>query len=340
MGKYLDSAGVTTLWAKIKSLFAKKQEGIFYVEGAGTSAKWTGTNERITSYYDGLTIAYKIKESGIVGTTLNINNLGEANVRKIVMGLDSNTAYSLTANSVIILVYTTINNVGYWVYSDIDHDTKYTAGSTNVSIKLFLVGCAHQADYERTYSHDSAYVGTDGCLYSDYTKVSVEGHTHTANEISGAVTTRDIFCIDLLTDLTLRELNLEGGQVALGDSLLTMVYGDFQDIYGDDVNGILISLNNGATEAFIALVNNDTDELIAQSGYGAIYNDQYTSYPILNDLNELYNYHLEVFTFTDYEELQNIFSEAGYDNIQHARNNLTYLCTIRLSEDKTKWIVE
>lgn len=57
-------------------------------------------------------------------------------------------------------------------------NTKNTAGSTNSSSKLFLIGATSQAANPQTYSHDTAYVGTDGCLYSNSTKVSVEGHTH------------------------------------------------------------------------------------------------------------------------------------------------------------------
>lgn len=50
-------------------------------------------------------------------------------------------------------------------------DTKNTAGSTNSSSKLFLVGATSQAANPQTYSHDTAYVGTDGHLYSDSKQV-------------------------------------------------------------------------------------------------------------------------------------------------------------------------
>lgn len=46
-------------------------------------------------------------------------------------------------------------------------DTKNTAGSTNTSSKIFLVGATSQAANPQTYSHDTAYVGTDGHLYSN-----------------------------------------------------------------------------------------------------------------------------------------------------------------------------
>ncbi len=52
-----------------------------------------------------------------------------------------------------------------------DNDTKNTAGSTDSSSKLFLIGATSQAANPQTYSHDTAYVGTDGCLYSNSKKV-------------------------------------------------------------------------------------------------------------------------------------------------------------------------
>lgn len=52
-----------------------------------------------------------------------------------------------------------------------DTDTKNTTGSTNTSSKIFLVGATSQAANPQTYSHDTAYVGTDGYLYSNSEKV-------------------------------------------------------------------------------------------------------------------------------------------------------------------------
>lgn len=57
---------------------------------------------------------------------------------------------------------------------DNDHDTKNTAGSTDTSSKIFLIGATSQAANPQTYSHDTAYVGTDGCLYSGSKKVCTE----------------------------------------------------------------------------------------------------------------------------------------------------------------------
>ena len=57
-------------------------------------------------------------------------------------------------------------------------NTTNTTGASNTSSKIFLIGATSQSPAVQTYSHDTAYVGTDGCLYSNNTKVSVEGHTH------------------------------------------------------------------------------------------------------------------------------------------------------------------
>ena len=46
-------------------------------------------------------------------------------------------------------------------------DTKNTAGANNTSSKIFLVGATSQGTNPTTYTHDTAYVGSDGHLYSD-----------------------------------------------------------------------------------------------------------------------------------------------------------------------------
>ena len=65
-------------------------------------------------------------------------------------------------------------------------DTKNTAGSTDTSNKIYLIGAPSQAANPQTFSQDTVYVGTDGCLYSDSKKVSVEGHNHSEASSSAA----------------------------------------------------------------------------------------------------------------------------------------------------------
>jgi hypothetical protein len=61
-----------------------------------------------------------------------------------------------------------------------DTDTKNTAGATNSASKLFLVGAPTQTASSVTYSNSLCYA-TDGYLYSNDTKVSVEGHNHNSS---------------------------------------------------------------------------------------------------------------------------------------------------------------
>lgn len=56
-------------------------------------------------------------------------------------------------------------------------DTKNTAGSTDSSSKLYLIGATSQAANPQTYSHDTAYVGTNGKLYSGGKVVYASGDT-------------------------------------------------------------------------------------------------------------------------------------------------------------------
>ena len=83
----------------------------------------------------------------------------------------------------------TINGTGTDIYVPNDTNTKNTAGSTNSSKKLYLVGAESQAANPQTYSHDTAYVGTDGCLYSGGEKVLTEHPDITISESTPKTTT-------------------------------------------------------------------------------------------------------------------------------------------------------
>lgn len=73
-----------------------------------------------------------------------------------------------------------------------DTNTKNTAGASNTSSKIYLIGATAQSANPTTYSHDTAYVDADGCLYSNSTKVSIEGHTHTVDSTLSSTSTNPI----------------------------------------------------------------------------------------------------------------------------------------------------
>lgn len=75
------------------------------------------------------------------------------------------------------------------IYLTPDVEILNTAGSNDTSSKIFLVGTTSQTSGSnalQTYSHDTAYVGTDGCLYSGGDKVLTSHQTY--NSFTGKPT--------------------------------------------------------------------------------------------------------------------------------------------------------
>ena len=120
--------------------------GVFYIEGTGSTAgTWLGSHAGITSYYKGLTIAYKIPVKGADTTTLNINSLGA----KIIRRNDSALTTHVPVNSVIVLVY----DGTYFRWSDYDANSyayvrQYITDSTNEEYPLLF---RHETSTTSTY---------------------------------------------------------------------------------------------------------------------------------------------------------------------------------------------
>ena len=232
----------------------------YYMNGAGN---WTiPTNTTYTTFTTGVnglatatgsgknTTAYFLNGSGTWTTPANTTY---ANFTSAAAGLvkasgsSNTTAYVLTGNhawtsaKLTDTTYTTftsaaaglvkasgssntsayyLNGAGNWTTPT---DTKNTAGSTDSSSKLFLIGATAQAANPQTYSHDTVYVGTDGCLYSNSQKVfTVAGGT-----INGTVSVDN--------ELSANSATL-GNLVVTGDATFT-----------NDLRGNLIGTVNGST---------------------------------------------------------------------------------------------
>ena len=108
------------------------QSNVYYVDGSSstTAGTWLGTNPSITSYFTGLTIAYKVAVAGVSGgTTLNINNLGAIAIKRN----DGNLTTHVPVNSVIILTY----DGTYWRWADYSSNSvsqTITTANTNYPI--------------------------------------------------------------------------------------------------------------------------------------------------------------------------------------------------------------
>lgn len=151
--------------------------GVFYIAGTGSTAgKWLGSHSGITSYYTGLTIAYKIPVKGADTTTININNLGAKTIKRN----DSNLTTHVPVNSVILLVY----DGTYFRWSDYDANSyayvrQYLTNSNNTEYPLLF-------RYD-TEAPSSTYV-TKYTRYDSAITVNPSTNTITATTFKGTAT--------------------------------------------------------------------------------------------------------------------------------------------------------
>lgn len=166
---------------------ADKKAGVYYIEGTGdTAGVWLGTNDEITEYYSGLTVAYKPSVAGASELTLNINNLGAV---PVVRNVSSAVTTHYGVDSIVMLTYTVDDGTAYWKIADYDSDTK-TRSSNKSGTKMYIIGAQTQSTSgQTTYSNSKCYIGTDNCLYSNGSKVAlssdVTGKADIATTLSG-----------------------------------------------------------------------------------------------------------------------------------------------------------
>lgn len=164
---------------------ADKSEGTFFVEGSGTTdstnkvSTWTGSSDRITEYYDGLAIRYKIGVAGQSTTTLNINGLGEKTVYRF--GTTKLTT-QFPVGSVINLIYHTDLNDGCWMCNDYDANTNtyQRVYETNKNIEYPITTRYNVTDGETYYAEYGRY--TNGVTINPST------NTITATAFKGKLT--------------------------------------------------------------------------------------------------------------------------------------------------------
>ena len=255
---------------------ADKTQGVYYIEGTGSTAgTWLGSHSGITEYYPGLTILYKIPIAGASTTKLNINNLGTVNVVKNVSTAIS-TSYAV--NSIVNLIYTLDGTTAYWKIADYDSNTKNSAGTSNkADTKLFLAGGTSQnSSGVTTYSNANVYIGTDNCLYSNGEKVA------TSSEVTAAVdaiplatgTTNGLMSANTYRSLqsTTNLVAMIGGMYSLG-SFYSKTVGDLQSALNFWLETYAIYANTSAVfvagEDWVDAWNSgDTSTALNSSGGG------------------------------------------------------------------------
>ena len=144
---------------------------------AGTAQKvvtFTTTANKWTLGIGAVICVYFTNTNTASNPTLNVNNTGAVPISyNNTVITTSNLGYGGTAKRTITYVYD--GQQFRFVSWDYDANTKNTAGATDSSSKLFLVGATAQTANPQTYTHDTAYVGTDGHLYSNSQLVLNQG---------------------------------------------------------------------------------------------------------------------------------------------------------------------
>ena len=120
--------------------------------GTNDNANKVAVNTGGTTTY--LTIPYAIYSTHLIG--------GVQGSIPYQSAADTTTFLAAPTTNGYVLKYNTTDKKPYWAA---DSDTKNTAGSTNSTSKLFLIGATSQETNPQTYSNSSVYT-TNGALYA------------------------------------------------------------------------------------------------------------------------------------------------------------------------------
>lgn len=194
-------------------------------------------------------------------------------------------------------------------------DTKNTAGSTDTSSKIFLIGATSQAANPQTYSHDTAYVGTDGQLYSGGNKVLTQHQTIKQDGVSGATANRFGVCSTnagtaaKTVSITSGTFNLESGaQVSVKFSNANSANNPTLNVNSTGTKNIFVNGSQITTGSEKSLLKgtvsfvydgtqwhligggatvSDADHLMCKDGSGNIINTQTMLQNILGDIGTI-----------------------------------------------------
>ena len=179
---------VTDIRLANKNEISNANERVYLVIGntTGTAGTWTGTNERITSYFDGLVVNYKIGvEGGSSTTTLNINGLGAKTVYRL--GTSKVTTH-YAVGTMVLLSY----NASKGAFYSADYDANSYAyvrqykTTTDAEYPMLMA-------YETTIpsSYDTKYVRKNSTIKANPSTGTITATTFNGNATSSTKATQD-----------------------------------------------------------------------------------------------------------------------------------------------------
>lgn len=170
-GTLSGNAETATKWSTARNINGMSVQGDANRFNYGTCSTEAATADKVVScsgfsLATGSEITVKFTVTNTASSpTLNVNSTG---AKAIYYRGSAISAGVLAADRTYTFRY---NGTQYDLVGDINTNTTNTTGSTNTSSKIYLVGATSQASAPQTYSHDTVYVGTDGCIYSNSKRV-------------------------------------------------------------------------------------------------------------------------------------------------------------------------
>jgi len=138
------------------ALPADSKDTMFYTTASATANAFTVTIPDVQALYDGLAVNVKFNAATATNCTLNVNNLG---AKSIYYRTGTACTTHIAANMYVTLIY---NGTG-WVMQGTwpNADTKNTAGSSNSTADLYIIGAGSQnANGVQTYSNSSVLMNS------------------------------------------------------------------------------------------------------------------------------------------------------------------------------------
>lgn len=124
-----------------------------------------------------------------------------------------------------------------------------SVNATDTSAKLYLIGATAQEAKPQTYSQDTAFVGTDGCLYSDGKKVSTlvaeNGESTASSDSVDADTLAGVVASNYMTKATYDTQNKQMDVYDYANS--TINAHNNSDNTHQDIRALIVELQNTIT---------------------------------------------------------------------------------------------
>jgi hypothetical protein len=153
--------------------------------------------------------------------SLEINKLTQAqfNTAETAGTLNANALY-LTPEQPLTITFNNGSTEGtnkFTYDGSVSKTINLPVGSTNTSSKIYLIGATSQTTAPASYySHDTAYVGSDGCLYSGSLKVLTSHQTIKQDGVTGATVTRFCTCSTAAATAAKTVSSITNGTFSLG----------------------------------------------------------------------------------------------------------------------------